>query len=96
MERPATVQMLLDHVALLARARLRWRQSRLHDALTDYQNCGRTLSEHGFTNPGFAHWRADAAQVLFEVGEVSRARELAAVSPTPTANSAYSTAASWR
>lgn len=78
MEGPATVQMLLDHVVLLARARLRWRQNRLHHALTDYQNCGRTLSEHGFTNPGFAHWRADAAQILFEVDEVSRARELAA------------------
>ena len=78
MERPVTVQMLIDHIVLMARARLRWRQNRLRDALTDYQNCGTALAEHGFTNPGFAHWRADAALVLFALGQASEARELAA------------------
>jgi DNA-binding CsgD family transcriptional regulator len=78
MERPVAVQMLIDHFVLMARARLRWRQNRLREALTDYGNCGTTLSEHGFTNPRFADWRADAAQVLFALGEVSEARKLAA------------------
>jgi DNA-binding CsgD family transcriptional regulator len=77
MEQPVTVRMLIDHFVLMARARLRWRQHRLREALSDYQNCGMTISEYGFTNPGFAHWRAEAAQVLFALGEVSEARELA-------------------
>jgi DNA-binding CsgD family transcriptional regulator len=77
MEQPVTVRMLIDHFVLMARARLRWRQNRLREALSDYQSCGMTLSEYGFTNPGFAHWRAEAAQVLFALGQVSEARELA-------------------
>lgn len=78
MERPAAMAMVIEHFVVMARARLRWRQNRLQEALADYRNCGTTLSEHGFTNPGFAHWRADATQVLFALGEVSEARELAA------------------
>jgi DNA-binding CsgD family transcriptional regulator len=77
MEQPVTVHMLIDHFVLMARARLRWRQHRLRDALSDYQSCGMTISEYGFTNPGFAHWRAEAAQVLFALGQVSEARDLA-------------------
>lgn len=61
----------------MARARLRWRQNRLQEALSNNRNCGTALSEHGFTNPGFADWRADAVQVPFALGEVSEARELA-------------------
>jgi DNA-binding CsgD family transcriptional regulator len=78
MEQPLIVQMTIDHFVLMARARVRWQQNRLREALTDYRNCGKTLSEHGFTNPGFAQWRTDAAQVLFALGEVSEARKLAA------------------
>ncbi len=77
MEQPVTVRMLIDHFVLMARARLRWRQNRLREALSDYQSCGMTLSEYGFINPGFAHWRAEAAQVLFALGEVAEARDLA-------------------
>ncbi len=78
MEQPLTINLLIEHFVLMARGRLRWRQNRLREALADYLNCGKVLAGNGFTNPAFAHWRTDAAQVLFALGEITAARDLAA------------------
>lgn len=72
------LSMLIAHFVLMARARLRLRQSRPRDALVDLRTCGEGLTTTGYTNPGFAHWRAEAALAHLALGENLIAGELIA------------------
>jgi len=76
-ERDLGVSMLLAHIVLLARGRLRLRQGRPADALADLLACGEALAGGGYANPGFAHWRAEAAVAHLRLGDVPAARALA-------------------
>jgi DNA-binding CsgD family transcriptional regulator len=78
LEKDYSVSMLIDHVVLLARGRLRLRQNRPREALDDLRNCGGTLVAAGYLNPAFAQWRPVAALAHLALGETSAAHELAA------------------
>ncbi|MCO1574445.1 AAA family ATPase [Crossiella sp. SN42] len=71
------VRMLIGHFVHLARGRLRLRQQRPRAALADLLACGDGLVRAGCVNPGFAHWRADAALAWLALGEPAEARSLA-------------------
>ncbi|MBB4679739.1 ATP-binding protein [Crossiella cryophila] len=71
------VRMLIGHFVHLARGRLRLRQQRPRAALADLLACGAGLTGAGVVNPGFAHWRADAALAQLALGEPTSARDLA-------------------
>ncbi|MGO1052764.1 ATP-binding protein [Crossiella sp. CA198] len=71
------VRMLIGHFVHLARGRLRLRQQRPRAALADLLACGAGLTGAGVVNPGFAHWRADAALAQLALGEPTAARDLA-------------------
>ncbi|WP_261570972.1 ATP-binding protein [Frankia gtarii] len=74
---PVPLNMLAAHFFHVARGRLRLRQHRPQDALTDLRLCGDSLTTSGYTNPGFAHWRAEAALAHHALGEHDDARRLA-------------------
>lgn len=69
---------LIAHFILMARGRLRLHQNRAREALIDLRRCGATLVTAGCTNPGFAHWRAEAALAHLALAETAIATELAA------------------
>lgn len=71
------MDMLLSHVLLLARGRLRSRQNRTREALADLHTCGATLVAAGYLNPAFAHWRGEAALAHLALGETAQATDLA-------------------
>lgn len=66
-----------------ARGRLRLRQHRFGEALADLTACGDGLVEAGCVNPGFAHWRSEAALAHLALGEHGTARDLADEELTP-------------
>lgn len=70
-------KILIGHFVHMARARLRLRQQRHREALTDLLTCGETLAEAGCINPAFASWRTEAALAHLALGEQSTARDLA-------------------
>ncbi|MCK9925142.1 AAA family ATPase [Frankia sp. AgPm24] len=74
---PVPLDMLAAHFFHVARGRLRLRQHRPRNALTDLRLCGESLITSGYTNPGFAHWRAEAALAHHALGEHDEARRLA-------------------
>lgn len=74
---PVPLNMLTAHFFHVARGRLRLRQHRPQDALTDLRSCGDSLTTSGYTNPGFAHWRAEAALAHHALGHHDHARRLA-------------------
>jgi len=78
MEADQPLNWLIAHFILMARARLRLHQNRPRDALVDLHACGEGLTAAGYTNPGFAHWRVEAALGHLALGETTIARELAA------------------
>lgn len=69
--------MLIGHFVHMARGRLRFQQGRPRDALSDLLACGDSLVKAGCVNPGFAHWRAEAAMAYLALGEQGAARDLA-------------------
>ncbi len=74
---PVPVNMLAAHFFHVARGRLRLRQHRPQEALADLRICGDSLIASGYTNPGFAHWRAEAALAHHALGDRDDARRLA-------------------
>ncbi|MBP2478778.1 DNA-binding CsgD family transcriptional regulator [Crossiella equi] len=72
------VRMLIGHFVHMARGRLRLRQHRPEAALGDLLACGEGLVRAGCVNPGFAHWRSDAALAHHALGQTERARALVA------------------
>jgi DNA-binding CsgD family transcriptional regulator len=78
LERDQPFDTLIAHFVLMARGRLRVRQNRVRQALTDFHACGKTLADGGYTNPGFAQWRAEAAVAHLAIGETDAATGLAA------------------
>jgi DNA-binding CsgD family transcriptional regulator len=72
------VDWVIAHIVLMARARLRLRQRRPAEALTDLLSTGRAMAGAGYLNPAFAHWRAEAATAHLALGAVDAARELVA------------------
>nr|WP_042191144.1 AAA family ATPase [Kibdelosporangium sp. MJ126-NF4]CEL19871.1 putative regulatory protein [Kibdelosporangium sp. MJ126-NF4]CTQ97095.1 putative regulatory protein [Kibdelosporangium sp. MJ126-NF4] len=77
LEKPRPVSMLIEHFLLMARGRLRLAQNRPGDALDDLVECGRALAGQGYTNPGFAHWRAEAVMAHLALGHKEEATALA-------------------
>lgn len=73
-----SVGMLIAHFVLMARGRLRLRQGRVNEALSDLVPCGERLAGAGYVNPGFAPWRPEVARAYLRLGERDRAREVAA------------------
>ncbi|MBE1484375.1 helix-turn-helix transcriptional regulator [Plantactinospora soyae] len=69
---------LIAHFVLLARGRLRLAQGRYAEAAADLRECGRMLTEGGYGNPNFAHWRTAAALAHQALGQTTLAAELAA------------------
>lgn len=74
---PVPMTMLAAHFFHVARGRLRLRQHRPQDALTDLRTCGDALGAAGYTNPAFASWRAEAACAHHALGHHDHARRLA-------------------
>lgn len=72
------LSMLLAHFIHTARGKLRRSQQRPRDALADLLLCGKGLTTAGYTNPGFANWRSEAALAHLSLGQLDEARELAA------------------
>jgi DNA-binding CsgD family transcriptional regulator len=72
------VDTLIKHFVPMARGRLRLRQQQPAAALADFLGCGQILVDGGYTNPGFAEWRADAVLAHLAVGDADSAAELAA------------------
>ena len=68
---------VIAHFIFMARGRLRRHQNRAREALADLLYCGQTLVGAGYTNPGFATWRAEAALAHLALGEPSTAADLA-------------------
>jgi DNA-binding CsgD family transcriptional regulator len=77
LDRPREMEMLVGHFVHMARGRLRLRQHRFREALADLTACGDGLVEAGCVNPGFAHWRSEAALAYLALGEHGAARDLA-------------------
>ncbi|WP_239124547.1 ATP-binding protein [Rhizocola hellebori] len=73
-----SVSMLIAHFVLLARGRLRLAQGRFAEALSDLRACGRALTQGGYGNPNFAHWRSAAVLAHHALGQIGQAVELAA------------------
>src|SRR5205823_12061230 len=69
---------LIAHILLLARGRLRLAQARYPEAVADLRACGRALTDGGYSNPNFAHWRSAAALAHLALGQTGPAAELAA------------------
>jgi DNA-binding CsgD family transcriptional regulator len=69
---------IMQHFVLLARGRLRRHQRRYDEALDDLMTSGRQLTEHGYDNPGFLLWRAEAALALLDSGAQREATRLVA------------------
>lgn len=77
LDRPQEMEMLIEHFVHMARGRLRLRQHRFREALADLTACGDSLVKAGCLNPGFAHWRSEAALANLALGDHGRARDLA-------------------
>jgi DNA-binding CsgD family transcriptional regulator len=78
LEGEQSFDLLIAHFVFMARGRLRRHQHRAREALVDLRRCGETLTGAGYTNPAFAHWRAEAALAHLSLGENAVAAELAA------------------
>jgi DNA-binding CsgD family transcriptional regulator len=76
----ASLGILIDHFGLMAVGRLRSRQNRPHEALAILLRCGGALTAAGYVNPGFAHWRGEAAVAYHAIGHGDIACDLAAES----------------
>jgi DNA-binding CsgD family transcriptional regulator len=74
-EVPMTV--LSSHFLYLGRARLRMADSQPGEALKDLMRCGHALELGGYTNPGFAPWRPEAALALHALDRDEEARAMA-------------------
>jgi DNA-binding CsgD family transcriptional regulator len=77
LENPARMNMLIDHFVLMARGRLRLRQGRPREALTDLLACGEVMAGAGYVNPAFAPWRPEAALAQLALGDRAAAVALA-------------------
>jgi DNA-binding CsgD family transcriptional regulator len=77
LEGDRSMSTLIAHFVLLARGRLRMAQGRYAEAVADLRACGRQLTEGGYDNPNFAHWRSAAALAHFALGQTTAAIELA-------------------
>ena len=77
LDRQQDMAMLIEHLVHMARGRLRLQQRQPREALTDLLACGAGLIRGGCLNPGFAHWRTDAALAHLALGERAAAEKLA-------------------
>ena len=68
---------VIDHFVPMARGALRLAEHNPAGALADFLNCGRALVSRGYTNPGFANWRAGAIAAHVALGQIEPARVLA-------------------
>lgn len=68
---------MIDHFVPMARGALRLAEHKPAEALQDFLECGQLLTAHGYTNPGFADWRAGAVAAHVALGEVTAAAALA-------------------
>lgn len=68
---------IIDHFVPMARGALRLAEHRPADALQDFLDCGKMLTSHGYTNPGFAQWRAGAIAAHAALGQIESATILA-------------------
>jgi DNA-binding CsgD family transcriptional regulator len=62
---------------LIARGRLRGAQGRLHEALSDFLDCGQRCARLGLPTLSATFWRAEAALVHAALGDTREARRLA-------------------
>ena len=69
---------LATPLLLQSRARLRLAQHRPEHAIADALDSGRRARRLGLRHPVLACWRAEAVEALVALGDVARARELAA------------------
>lgn len=77
LDRHREMGMLIGHFMYMARGRLRIQQRQPREALADLLACGDSLVQAGYLNPGFAHWRSDAALAHLALGDRAAAGKLA-------------------